>query len=216
MKMRKFGPRYGFKKFGKGGATTPPNPMDDLAPRGNLPTKEDLKPPKDAPPPKKNPPPEPPMTEKEKQILREAEQAKKDKKSRDAYERFQKSPENDSPGYNKGGLMKKYATGGMPMPGMSTKPKPTPKPEPLPIKPQPIAPKPMPRPTPPKPGMSMKPQPVETFPDRGRPGRNPIGEAKPSNKPVNRAMMKSGGSVSSASKRADGCAVKGKTKGRFV
>jgi len=26
----------------------------------------------------------------------------------------------------------------------------------------------------------------------------------------------SGGSVSSASKRADGCAVKGKTKGRFV
>jgi len=28
--------------------------------------------------------------------------------------------------------------------------------------------------------------------------------------------MKKGGSVSSASKRADGCAVKGKTKGRFV
>lgn len=28
--------------------------------------------------------------------------------------------------------------------------------------------------------------------------------------------MKSGGSVSSASKRADGCAVKGKTKGRMV
>jgi hypothetical protein len=28
--------------------------------------------------------------------------------------------------------------------------------------------------------------------------------------------MKKGGTVSSASKRADGCAVKGKTKGRFV
>jgi hypothetical protein len=28
--------------------------------------------------------------------------------------------------------------------------------------------------------------------------------------------MKKGGSVSSASKRADGCATKGKTKGRFV
>jgi hypothetical protein len=30
------------------------------------------------------------------------------------------------------------------------------------------------------------------------------------------AVMKKGGSVSSASKRADGCATKGKTKGRFV
>jgi len=28
--------------------------------------------------------------------------------------------------------------------------------------------------------------------------------------------MKQGGKVSSASKRADGCATKGKTKGRFV
>jgi outer membrane protein TolC len=31
-----------------------------------------------------------------------------------------------------------------------------------------------------------------------------------------RPGMKKGGSVSSASKRADGCATKGKTKGRFV
>jgi len=31
-----------------------------------------------------------------------------------------------------------------------------------------------------------------------------------------RENMKKGGKVSSASKRADGCAVKGKTKGRFV
>ena len=30
------------------------------------------------------------------------------------------------------------------------------------------------------------------------------------------SMMKKGGKVSSASSRADGCAVKGKTKGRFV
>jgi len=30
------------------------------------------------------------------------------------------------------------------------------------------------------------------------------------------ASMKKGGKVSSASSRADGCAVKGKTKGRFV
>ena len=29
-------------------------------------------------------------------------------------------------------------------------------------------------------------------------------------------MYKSGGSVSSASKRADGCAVKGKTRGKMV
>jgi len=32
----------------------------------------------------------------------------------------------------------------------------------------------------------------------------------------NPKIMKSGGKVSSASKRADGCAVKGKTKGRIV
>ena len=31
-----------------------------------------------------------------------------------------------------------------------------------------------------------------------------------------RPGMKKGGSVSSASKRADGCAMKGKTKGKFV
>ena len=176
MKARKFGPRYGFKKFGKGGATTPTNPMDDLAPRGNLPTKEDLKPPKGTPPPKKTPPPEPPMTEKEKEMAREAEQAKKDKKSRDAYERFQKSPENDSPGYKFGGSVKKYAGGGMPMPGVSTKPKPVAKPA-------------------------------------AKPAKGPLSQG-----PINSGLvrMKSGGSVSSASKRADGCAVKGKTRGKFV
>jgi hypothetical protein len=34
--------------------------MDDLAPRGNLPSKEDLKPPARKPPPKKPPPKKPP------------------------------------------------------------------------------------------------------------------------------------------------------------
>jgi len=209
MKARKFGPRYGFKKFGKGGATTPTNPMDDLAPRGNLPTKEDLKPPKGTPPPKKTPPPEPPMTEKEKEMAREAEQAKKDKKSRDAYERFQKSPENDSPGYKFGGSVKKYAGGGIAIGkgAYAGPPKPS------------VSPQPMPRPKPPKPDMPMKPRPmpVETLHDRVPPGQKPtIYEAKPSKKPVNPAMLKSGGSVSSASKRADGCAVKGKTRGKFV
>ena len=35
-------------------------------------------------------------------------------------------------------------------------------------------------------------------------------------KPATAAGMKKGGKVSSASKRADGCAIKGKTKGRLV
>ena len=35
-------------------------------------------------------------------------------------------------------------------------------------------------------------------------------------KPATTTGMKKGGKVSSASKRADGCAVKGKTKGRLV
>jgi hypothetical protein len=38
----------------------------------------------------------------------------------------------------------------------------------------------------------------------------------PSSTKDNRMGMKKGGSVSSASKRADGCAVKGKTKGRMI
>lgn len=38
-------------------------------------------------------------------------------------------------------------------------------------------------------------------------------KAKPKEKP---ATMKSGGKVSSASKRADGCAQRGKTKGKMV
>jgi hypothetical protein len=42
----------------------------------------------------------------------------------------------------------------------------------------------------------------------GARGKNP--------RPANPSMFKKGGSVSSASKRADGVAMKGKTKGRFV
>ena len=45
-------------------------------------------------------------------------------------------------------------------------------------------------------------------------GMNPIDlERLPGKRPL---KMKAGGSVSSASKRADGIAIKGKTKGRFV
>ena len=38
----------------------------------------------------------------------------------------------------------------------------------------------------------------------------------PSAAPTGMPAMKKGGSVSSASKRADGCATKGKTKGRMI
>ena len=41
-------------------------------------------------------------------------------------------------------------------------------------------------------------------------------EAKEIKAPSKVSGMKKGGSVGSASKRADGCATKGKTKGRFV
>jgi hypothetical protein len=42
----------------------------------------------------------------------------------------------------------------------------------------------------------------------GAKGKNP--------RPANPSMLKKGGMVSSASKRADGCAQRGKTKGRMV
>ena len=51
------------------------------------------------------------------------------------------------------------------------------------------------------------PVPTKPHPLGGMIGRMAAAKAKP---------MKSGGSVSSASKRADGCAVKGKTKGKMV
>lgn len=42
----------------------------------------------------------------------------------------------------------------------------------------------------------------------------PLGEVMGTEEPV--ALFKKGGMVSKASKRADGCASKGKTKGRYV
>jgi hypothetical protein len=51
-------------------------------------------------------------------------------------------------------------------------------------------------------------------------GTRPMGIGTPQIPPQNinpiRPGMKKGGKVSSASKRADGCAVKGKTKGKMV
>ena len=57
----------------------------------------------------------------------------------------------------------------------------------------------------------VMPMPDTTFP---LPAKKPE-EKKPAEKKPAKPYAK-GGSVSSASKRADGCAVKGKTKGRFV
>ena len=52
---------------------------------------------------------------------------------------------------------------------------------------------------------------------KGTKGFKNIGEAfKAMRRSAGSTSYKSGGSVSSASKRADGCAVKGKTKGRMV
>ena len=56
------------------------------------------------------------------------------------------------------------------------------------------------------------------LPDRSviPPGRG-FGDDIPRKKPPKKPKtMRKGGSVSSASKRADGCAVKGKTRGKFV
>ena len=47
-------------------------------------------------------------------------------------------------------------------------------------------------------------------------GTRPMGPAPMTGGPKPMPMMKKGGKVSSASKRADGIAVKGKTKGRII
>jgi hypothetical protein len=47
-------------------------------------------------------------------------------------------------------------------------------------------------------------------------GTRPMGPAPMTGGPKPMPMMKKGGKVSSASKRADGCAIKGKTKGKMV
>jgi len=55
---------------------------------------------------------------------------------------------------------------------------------------------------------------VKKYSGSGGGGMNPADiEKVPGKRPL---KMKSGGAVSSASKRADGVAIKGKTKGRFV
>jgi hypothetical protein len=75
---------------------------------------------------------------------------------------------------------------------------------------EPVAPRKMMRkPMPKKPMMPVAPKP------RG-PGMAPDESVMPS-PPMGGALgMKKGGSVGSASKRADGCATKGKTKGRMI
>jgi len=81
--------------------------------------------------------------------------------------------------------------------------------------------RPAPTPMPTRGGMGMNPRgpapkPAPTpMPTRGGMGMNPI---RPGNTNVRTARpgMKKGGKISSCSKRADGCAVKGKTKGRMV
>jgi hypothetical protein len=67
------------------------------------------------------------------------------------------------------------------------------------------------------------PSPSDDLPPRGNlpdksvipPGKG-FGDDIPRKKEEKPKKMRSGGSVSSASKRADGCAVKGKTRGKFV
>jgi len=59
------------------------------------------------------------LSEKDKELevlataaRREERQADMDRKTQEAYKRFEKSSENDSPGYKRGGSVKKYASGG--------------------------------------------------------------------------------------------------------
>jgi hypothetical protein len=59
--------------------------------------------------------------------------------------------------------------------------------------------------------------PPSMLPDKpGIPPGKGFGEDIPRKKEEKPKKMRSGGSVSSASKRADGCAVKGKTRGKMV
>ena len=70
-------------------------------------------------------------------------------------------------------------------------------------------------------GTIATPKPAPTIPGMRPPGPAPTGPMVPVRgggmAPASVAtMMKKGGKVSSASKRADGCATKGKTKGKMV
>ena len=127
MKPPKFGPRYGFKKFAEGGSSKAKAPV-------NPSVNEGISPP-DTPERRKF------LAESEAQRRQEAAaaaarsaaaesrgkakteekikaieaervQAEKDRKMQEAYKRFERSTENDSPGYKKGGKVKKYSGGG--------------------------------------------------------------------------------------------------------
>jgi hypothetical protein len=118
------------------------------------------------------------------------------KKMREAYENFQKSPEADTIGMKRGGKIKKMAAGGQ-VPAKrrmgSGSMQPMPKPHEQHFRDQirtPVIPDPV-----------KYPSYIEE-----------VGEER-----VSGPRMRKGGAVkSSASKRADGCAVRGKTKGRMV
>ena len=114
--------------------------------------------------------------------------------------------------------MTRVGTAGTPVPrrtGSAFEGRPAPRPAPMPTRGGMVmnlsgpAPRPAPTPTP--------------MPTRGGMGMNPSGPA-PRPAPVRPGMkkggkvkkIKKGGSVSSCSKRADGCIIKGKTKGRII
>ena len=73
-----------------------------------------------------------------------------------------------------------------------------------------VVPPPPPRKVPPKPAPRRSPDPADAGIYTAEMGNPPM----PDEGPIRRKAK--GGSVSSASKRADGCAQRGKTRGRFV
>jgi len=94
---------------------------------------------------------------------------------------------------------------------------------PTPKRPDPIPP--MPRRSDPLPPTPKRPDPVQTKPTpdlgsmpgpgRESPVRTQMPALRPTGKPSNRMEYKKGGSVPSASKRADGIAQRGKTRGKM-
>ncbi len=109
-----------------------------------------------------------------------------------------------------------------PTPPMPKRPDPLPlppkRPDPIPSRPEPTRPTPpmpkrptpMPQPVKPLPPMEPKrPTPMPT-PDRGS-----MPALRPTGKPSNQMEYKKGGSVPSASKRGDGIAQRGKTRGKM-
>lgn len=130
------------------------------------------------------------------------------KQSREAYERFMKSPEADTIGMKRGGKIKKMAGGGE-APGRKSKGSGSMQPLPNPRYGK----------TPQEPynekalgysGVSK--DPVIPGPFEYPSYIEEVGEERVSGP----RMRKGGMARSSASKRADGCAIKGKTRGKFV